>query len=111
LITHATVSSDLDTNTDDGLQMSIEGCDQAWDETLTSGVPTGYSCAGSSFSVLLERPVIFAHDLSSFDLTPGATNYLVVHLRLPETAPDELAGLSSTIELTFRAHQRDPGAR
>ncbi len=112
LVTQATVSSDLDTNTHDGLQLSIEQCSQPWDETLTSGVPTGYSCGGSTSVALAERPVIFAATaLGTFDVTPGASNYFVVHLRLPESAPDDLAGLSSTIELTFRAHQRGPAAR
>jgi hypothetical protein len=111
LTTTATVSSDLDTDTDHGLRVRVEACDQAWDETLSGGVPTGYDCGGSSDEIIAERPVIMSDVGIADHGVDGLTQHLVVHLVLPNDAPDSLAGLSSSIEFTFRAGQRDPGAR
>ena len=111
LTTVATVSSDLDTDTSQGLQVRVESCDQAWDETLTSGVPTAYDCGGTASDVVLQRAVIMSNQRIASGDVSGMTQYLVVHLILPLTAPESMAGLTSTIEFTFRAHQRDPAMR
>lgn len=112
LTTVATTSSLLDTDTANGLQVSIQVCSQAWDETLTAGVPTAYSCAGSTSTVLDPSQVIVAAaPLQNVDLTLGATNHLLIHLLLPDTAPDAMQGLSSTIQFTFGAWQPAPSFR
>ncbi|HET9728280.1 MAG TPA: hypothetical protein VFR41_02615 [Acidimicrobiia bacterium] len=106
LSTVATTSSALDTDTGNGLQLSIDRCDQAWDETLTSGVPTDYTCGGTEGPVLHERPVIGSNLGINFDKTDGATNHWVVRLHFPDGAPDSMAGDSSTIQFNISAASR-----
>jgi hypothetical protein len=111
LETVATASSLLDTDTTNGLQMWLDSCSQPWDETLTSGVPTAYSCAGVQTGVFGEKPIIQSSFPVGLDLTPGASNYLVFSFHLPDTADASFANLSSTIQFTFVANQRDPDFR
>ena len=107
LTTVATASSLLDTDTTNGLQMWLDACDQPWDETLTSGVPTAYTCGGIQTAMFGERPIILSGFPVPLDLTLGASNYLVFSFHLPDTADDSFAGLTSTIQFTFIAQQRD----
>ena len=78
LTTNATPSSLLDTDTTNGLQLSIDSCSTTWTE---SGPPYSYTCPGATATVLASRPVI-GTDMPLQNLgsvTPGATD----HLRVP----------------------------
>src|ERR687883_1752311 len=55
LTTTATTSSNLDTDTTNGLQMVIDKCSVAWTE---AGPPYTYTCGGSTSSVIASRAVI-----------------------------------------------------
>lgn len=107
LTTAATVSSLLDTDATNGLQMVVESCPTAWVEAGTSPAFT-YTCGGSISTVIASRPVI-GTTLAMTGLTlTGAT--AVNHLRITQTFPavagNLLQGLSSTISYTFNATQR-----
>jgi hypothetical protein len=103
--------SALDSDPTNGLQMALDACDQPWAETLTSGVPTAYTCGGAQTSLFGERPILQSRVAIDLDLTPGASNYLVFTFTLPDTADQSFAGLASTIEFTFEARQRPGGFR
>jgi hypothetical protein len=108
----ATASSLLDTDTTNGLQLSIDVCDQAWDETLQSGVPVNYTCAGQQDVALADMPVIGNHQhLGFMDVAPGHHNYLRLSFRLPGSADPSFENLSSTLRLVFELVQRDAGFR
>ena len=105
LTTTATVSSLLDTDTTNGLQMVIDRCSVAWTE---AGPPYTYTCSGTSSTVLVSQPVI-GSNLALSNLTStthGNTDHLRVTLTLPSGAPNANETQSSTISYTFSATQR-----
>ena len=106
LTTSATVSSLLNTDTTNGLQMVIDKCSVAWTEAGT-GPPYTYTCGGTTTTVLASTPVIGTNfALSNLTLTPSADNFVRVTLTLPSGAPNTLQGQSSTINYAFTATQR-----
>lgn len=106
LTTTPTVSSLLNTDTTNGLQMVIDKCSVAWSEGGTPPAYT-YTCGGTTTSVLTTRPIIGTNlALSNITLTAGADNFLRVRLTLPSAAPNTLQGQSSTISYAFTATQR-----
>jgi spore coat-associated protein N len=109
LTTTATVSSLLDTDATNGLQMVIDECSVPWTEAGISPAFT-YTCSGSTSSVLASRQVIGSNltlsNLSS--LTAGNTDHLRVTLTLPTSAGNTFQGLTSTIQFAFTGVQRNP---
>jgi spore coat-associated protein N len=105
LTTNATTSSLLDTDTTNGLQMTINKCSVAWTET--GGPPYTYTCTGTQTAVLTSVPVIGANlTLSNITATSGSDNFLVLTLTLPAGSPNTEQNQSSTIQFTFTATQR-----
>ncbi len=107
LTTTASPSSLLDTETANGLQMTIDKCSTAWTEAGTSPAYT-YTCSGTTSTVLASRPVIGANlALSGLaSLTPGSTDHLRVTLTLPTAAPNTMQNQTSTISYNFVGTQR-----
>jgi len=106
LTTSATVSSLLNTDTTNGLQMVLDRCSVAWTEA-GAGPPYTYTCSGTTSAVLTTTPVIGTNlAMSNIVLTAGSDNFLRVKLTLPSTAPNTLQGQSSTIQYSFTATQR-----
>jgi spore coat-associated protein N len=112
LTTSATASSLLNTDTTDGLQMTIDRCSNAWTESGSSPAFT-YSCSGSTSTVVASRAVIgSAIALSNLTVTTaGATDHLRLTLTLPSTAGNTFQGLTSTIAYTFTGTQRAATSR
>lgn len=107
LTTTATVSSLLDTDATNGLQMQIDNCDQAWTEAGSSPAYT-YTCGGTSSAVLASQAVI-GSDLTLNNLTAltaGDTDHLLLTLTLPSSADNTFQSESSTIDYSFTATQR-----
>jgi spore coat-associated protein N len=105
LTTSATVSSLLDTDAVNGLQMTINKCSVAWTET--GGPPYTYTCSGTQTAVLASAPVIGSNlALSNITGTSNTDNFLVVTLTLPSAAGNTEQNQSSTILFTFTATQR-----
>ena len=100
-------------NTDNALQLSIETCDNPWQETLDSGVPIDAQCIGISQTALAEAPAAdpSSDHLINVDVTPGAENYLRISLTLPGTADVSLENQSVNINFTFFLVQRGADAR
>jgi predicted ribosomally synthesized peptide with SipW-like signal peptide len=104
LTTSASASSNLDTDTTNGLQLAIDKCSVAWTE---AGPPYTYTCGGSTSSVLASRPIVGSNvALSNLALTAGSTDHLRVTVSLPSAAGNGLQGLSSTVGYTFTGVQR-----
>jgi hypothetical protein len=106
LTTSASPSSKLDTDTTNGLQMTIDSCPSAWTESGTE--PYTYTCSGTTKTVLASRPVVGSNlDLGSLaSLTPGNTDHLRVTMALPQTADETFEGLTSAIGFVFTGTQR-----
>lgn len=105
LTTTAPTSSILDTDTTDGLKLSIDACSVAWTE---SGPPYTYTCGGTTTQVLASRPVIgSAIPLGTLgSSTAGGHDNLRVRLTLPSSAGNGFQGKETTIRYTFDAVQR-----
>lgn len=111
LTTSATVSSLLNTDTTNGLQMVVDRCSVAWTES-GAGPPYTYTCSGTTSAVITTTPVIGTNlAMSNMVLTAGSDNFLRVKLTLPSTAPNTLQGQSSTIQYSFTATQRTATAK
>ena len=118
--TTATASSLLNTDTTNGLKMTIQRCPAAWTENATNAPAYTYTCAVGATYVLGAAgptggvPVVQAGaslpGLAA--LTAGGTiDYLVVTLSLPTSAPNSMQGATSTIQYSFTGTQRTGAAR
>jgi len=107
LTTTATVSSLLDTDGTNGLQVTIDRCSQAWTEGGVAPAYT-YTCGGATSSVLASRALIGSNiALSNLTATTaGTTDYLRVTLTLASSANNTFQNLSSTTQFTFTGTQR-----
>ena len=106
----ATTSSNLDTDTTNGLKMNIDKCSVAWTETSNAGAaPFTYICGGATTVVLASVPVIqAAAALSNVTLVAGGgTDHLRVTLTFPAAASAlTLQNQSSILSYQFTATQR-----
>lgn len=105
-------SSDLDTDTVNGLQFTLQECSIPWTETQVGANPDvyTYSCGGSVTTHIDSVPVIqgpSALDLVAPIETAGTTAHLVSTLDLPTTADNRFQGDSTLLEYEFTAIQRD----
>jgi hypothetical protein len=98
----------LDSDTSNGLQMTIDSCSAPWTE---SGPPYTYSCGSTTSSVLASRPVIGTNlALSNMSaVTAGSTDHLRLTLTLPSSADNSFQGLGDTLNYVFTANQRTAG--
>lgn len=107
LSTTPTVTSLLDSDATNGLQMVIDRCSVPWSEAGTSPAFT-YTCSGTTTSVLATRAIIGTNlalnNLNS--VTAGALDHLRVTLTFPSIAGNTFQSLSSTIVYTFTGTQR-----
>jgi hypothetical protein len=103
----AVQSSLLDTDKDNGLQMTIQSCSQAWEATpaLT------YRCAGA-VAQSYAGPAVLSQTLKgSAALAAGGVDHLLVTTSLPKTAGNEFQGAVTTLSGIFTGIQRDGAAR
>ncbi len=107
LTTTATVSSLLDTDATNGLQMVVDKCSTTWTEAGSTPAFT-YTCGGTLTTLVASRPAIGANlSLGSLAaLTAGGSDHMRVTLTLPSGAGNALQGLSSTIQYAFTGTQR-----
>jgi predicted ribosomally synthesized peptide with SipW-like signal peptide len=107
LSTVASPSSLLDTDTTNGLQLTVQSCPTAWTEAGTAPAYT-YTCTGTATTVLASRPVIGSNlTLPALgSLSAGGVDHLMVTLSFPSTAPNTLQAQSSTVNFSFAGTQR-----
>src|SRR5947209_7001767 len=99
LTTTATVSSTLDTDTTNGLQVQLDVCSVAWTESGVSPA-FSYTCSGTTSAVIASRAII-GSNLAMSNLTAtthGNTDHLLVTLTLPGGSGSPLQGHSSTVQ-------------
>jgi hypothetical protein len=109
LTTNATTSSVLDSDPTNALQMKIEKCSSAWNESGNgTSTPYTYSCTGTKTTVLAQQAVIGSNlALSGLSaLTNGNTDNLVITLNLPTAADNTFQGKTSVINFAFTGTQR-----
>jgi hypothetical protein len=107
LTTVASPSSLLDTDTTNGLQLTVQSCPTVWTEAGTAPAYT-YTCGGTATTVLASRPVIGANvTLPALgSLSAGGVDHLMVTLSFPTAAPNTLQAQSSTLNFSFAGTQR-----
>ncbi len=115
LTTAATTSSKLDTDATMGLQLSVEACSAAWNESGTATTGYTYTCPSTATrsTVLASRPVIGStpalNNLTA--LTAGKADNLVVTMTLPASADNTFQGQNSAIGFSFTGTQRGATSR
>jgi hypothetical protein len=88
----ALVSSLLDADRTKGLQLTIDGCDHAWD--TASGQ---YSCAGT-VTRHYAGPVVLSSQLpAAASLASGGVDHLLATVTLPEAAGNEFMGAQTVL--------------
>jgi hypothetical protein len=104
----------------DRLGMLVDMCSTDWTENLTDPSNPTYTCSGTRTQILGDdgtapyTPVQFAKNgtspttwtLAGAGLTSGTVNHLRFRFKLPQTAPNSLQGLSTTVTFTFDGTQR-----
>jgi hypothetical protein len=102
----APVSSLLDADRTKGLQLTIDGCDRAWD--TASGQ---YSCLGT-VTRHYAGPVVLSSQLpAAASLAAGGVDHLLGTVTLPETAGNEFMGAQTVLGVLFTGTQRPGTAR
>jgi hypothetical protein len=103
----ATGSSLLDTNTANGLQLTLQSCTQSW---AVAG-PGSYSCPGQ-VATFYSGPIIMQTALANAGtLRAGGVDHLLATVALPQAAGNEFKGQVSNLSFTFTATQRPGTAR
>ncbi|MGY1740629.1 MULTISPECIES: TasA family protein [unclassified Blastococcus] len=108
----APTSSILDTNTTNGLKLTVDACTVPWTQGGSPSAPT-YSCTGgTSRTVLTSRPVKGTFDLPGLaSLAAGGTDHLTVTVSLPTTADNAFQGKTTTLSFAFTGTQRNATVR
>jgi hypothetical protein len=102
----ATQSSLLDTDRTQGLQLTLDSCDQAWDTSSGS-----YTCAGT-VSHQYSGPVVLSQQLPALaSLRAGAVDHLLATVTLPSTAGNGFMGAHTDLAASFTGTQRTGAAR
>jgi hypothetical protein len=102
----ATLSSVLDSDPVNGLQMNLRSCSQAWDV-----VGPAYSCAGSVTNIYSGRVVLDRALPDAAGLRPGAVDHLLATVSLPTSAGNAYQNAVSSLRFIFTGVQRGGGAR
>jgi hypothetical protein len=104
LATVATQSSVMDTDTVNGVQMTVQSCSVAWTSDFT--------CTPGARTLLAAGPVVRDAALANpASAAAGVTDHLAVTLSLPTGAGDAFKDKSSGLALTFSAIQRNGADR
>lgn len=99
----ATTSSLLNTDTVNGLQLSITSCPVDW----TQGTPGRWTCSSTPTTVLASGRAVIQGALSNAaSATAGQTDHLLLTLTLPTSADNTFQGKTSTLALTFTGTQK-----
>jgi hypothetical protein len=97
----ASQSSLLDTDTANGLQLSLDSCDRAWD--TDSGVFTCGGTVGHHYS----GPVVLSQELPGLaSLRPEKVDHLLATVTLPESADNRFMSATTVLNVLFTGTQR-----
>ena len=103
LTSSVTQSSILDADRVNGLQLAVESCSQAWDDSGV--VPV---CTGQKRTYFTTPIVVTDRSLGATPATaPGEVDHLMLTASLPTSATgDEFEGATSTLDFVFTGYQR-----
>jgi hypothetical protein len=94
-------SSALDTDTTNGLQLTMDGCSQAWDAAGGQ-----YACAGT-VTHFYAGPIVVSGQLPrAASLTAGGVDHLLATATLPQTAGNSFMGATTDLGVVFTGTQR-----
>ncbi len=95
----ATNSSNLDTDPQNGLHISIDRCSDPWTQTSLTYT---YACAGTINVVMTSRPLTGSSlPLCKLNTKANADNYLRVTVTLPDSASANLQNQASVVSYHF----------
>jgi spore coat-associated protein N len=108
----APVSSVLNTDTVNGLQLTLKACTVPWTQGGTASAPT-YTCgAGGTEKFLSSGPVVGNFSLPTpSSLNPAGVDHLVFTITLPTGANNDFQNKTSKLNLVFSGTQRAGTAR
>ena len=95
-------SSVLDTDTTNGLQLTLDDCDQAW--STSTGA---YVCPGTVTHQYAGPIVVNKALTGAASLKAGGVDHLLATASLPVTAGNDLMGARTTLSFLFTGTQRD----
>jgi spore coat-associated protein N len=104
----ATVSSRLDSDAANGLQLTLRSCSDSW----TAAGPGAYTCGGEATD-LYAGPIVTRSTLTTggAGLQAGEVDHLLFTAAIPASAGNQLKDLSSELAFTLTATQRAGTAR
>jgi hypothetical protein len=113
LVSTASTSNLLSTDTTNGLKLGVESCSVTWTKTTNAAGGAVYTCSGTRTTMLPTGPAVISNaDLASpASLTAGGVDHLVVTLSLPTSAGNTFQGLSNSLAITFTGTQASGTAR
>lgn len=102
----APTSSALDTDTENGLQLTVSSCSVPW-----TGSGDSWTCGGTT-RTFYAGPIVTSQVLGgAASLAPGGTDHLLLTASLPSTASgSSFQNASSTLSFVFTATQRSGSA-
>jgi hypothetical protein len=103
----ATASSALDTDTTNGLQLTLASCSVPW-----TGSGSSWSCGGTT-RTFYTGPIVTTQVLTgAASLAAGGVDHLLLTAKLPSTASGAtFQNVSSTLSFVFTGAQRSGSAR
>jgi hypothetical protein len=106
----ATVSSLLDTDKVNGLQLTVRSCSVKWTESAPAGVAT-YTCPGTATTLVNGSAVTTSLQPNLASANPGGKDHLVVTLTLPTSADNTFQGRTSALSVSFTGTQKTGTSR
>ena len=104
-------SSNLVTDTVNGLQLSVKACSVAWTVGGTAAAPA-YTCSGTERSMYTGPAAGVTSVLSTpASLNPAGVDHLTFSVALPTSADNTFQGKSASLSLTFTGTQRAAAAK
>jgi hypothetical protein len=113
LVSTASASNLLSTDTTNGLKLGVESCSVTWTKTTNAAGGAVYTCSGTKQTMVAPGPAAISNAplTAPTSLTVGGVDHLVVTLSLPASAGNTFQGLSNSLAISFTGTQASGTAR
>jgi hypothetical protein len=113
LVSTASATNVLSTDTTNGLKLGVESCSVTWTKTTAANGAAVYTCSGTKKTMLPTTAAAISNGVlaSPASVTAGGVDHLVVTLSLPAAAGNEFQGLTNSLAISFTGTQASGTAR
>jgi hypothetical protein len=113
LVSTASTSNLLSTDTTNGLKLGVESCSVTWTKTTNAAGGAVYTCSGTQKTMVAPGPAAISNAPlpTPASLTVRGVDHLVVTLSLPASAGNTFQGLSNSLAISFTGTQASGTAR